>query len=263
MTRGRGRCLAVLALVLVLASGASLMAVAGNAAAYSPVEISMEVPSFAATGQKIPATLRVTGGPAEETGQNYTFKAEIVAKNTTGSSVSPATGSSASGVWRLNITMPGEAQTIKVRINATSKGVLTADSVSRVKEFEIKVVQPILIKVTVYNTGAVDAEDVSAKFYADGILLGTERFDVAAGSSTEVMHNWTWSNLADGKHTVTVVLDEGNHLVEFSDGNNVLTQTVYVGEQGNPIGGALTVGVIIMSVLVALTMMAKPAKRRK
>jgi hypothetical protein len=39
--------------------------------------------------------------------------------------------------------------------------------------------------------------------------------------------------------------------------------TVYVGDQGNPIGAVLTVGVIIMAVLVSLTLMQKPSKRKK
>lgn len=254
---------AALVAVLALASAMSLLSVAVPVSAYAPMTVSLDTPSFAGTTQKVPCTLKVTGGPASDLGTNYTFKAEIVAKNTTGSSVLPSTGTSGTGVFSLNITMPGEAQTIKVRINATSKGTGTSDSTYMVREFEIKVVQPIAIKVTVYNTGDMDAEGVSAAFYADGILLGTETFGVAAGSSTQVVHNWTWANIADGKHVVTVVIDDKNGIVEFSDGNNVLSQTIYIGEQSNPIGGVLTVGVIIMGVLVALTVMAKPAKRRK
>jgi subtilase family serine protease len=103
---------------------------------------------------------------------------------------------------------------------------------------------------------------VKAEFYADGILLGEQVFDVAAGESRVVMYNWTWANIDDGEHVVTVVIDDGDGLVEFSDGNNVYSTTIYVGSQGNPIGGVLTVAVIIMSVLVALVYLAKPAKRK-
>lgn len=255
------RSLALAALVMIL-SGASLLGIPGTASAYTPVEVSLDLPSFAGTLEVVPCTLKVTGGPAAIVGANYTYKAEIIADNTTGSLVSPATGSAASGVFNFNITMPGEAQTIKVKVNATSKSLDSTDFVYKVREYEIRVVSPIVITATVYNTGVVDAEDVKATFYADGILLGDMVFAVPAGGSTVVMYNWTWSNIAEGEHVVTVVLDEDDGLVEFSDGNNVYSKTVYVGSQGNPIGGVLTVAVIIMAVLVALMFMAKPAKRK-
>jgi hypothetical protein len=213
--------------------------------------------------EKVTCSLTISGGPAAVEGTNYTYKAEIVADNKTGSSVSPTTGSSASGIFNLTVTMPGEAQTIKVRINATSKAKDSADSVIRVREFEMKVVEPIVIKATVYNTGSVDAQNVTAKFYADGILLGSKEFDVEAGSSEQLSYNWTWANIADGKHVVSVLIDDPNGIVEFSDGNNVFTQVVYVGSQGNPVGAILTIGVLIMSILLALTIMAKPQRRKK
>lgn len=257
------KAMVVFAVLLVMASGASLLPLSGNASAYSPVEITLDTPTFAGTLKAVSCTLKVKGGPALEYGTNYTFKAEIVADNKTGSSVTPATGSSASGVFNLTITMPGEAQTITVRINATSKSKDSGDSVTKLRDFDIKVVEPIVITATVYNTGSVDAEGVVAKFFADGILLGDQVFSLTAGSSKQLVYNWTWANIAGGEHVVSVVIDDDAGVVEFSDGNNVLSQTIYVGSQGNAIGAVLTVGVIIMSVLVALMMMAKPQKRKK
>lgn len=255
--------MALLVTALVLSSGAAVLGMAGTASAYTPVEISMDVPTFAGTLEKVACTLRVTGGPAETEGTNFTYKAEVVADNMTGSSVSPSTGSSASGVFNLTVTMPGEAQTITVRVNVTSKSNSSVDSVTEVREYEVKVVEPIVIRATVYNVGSVDAEGVKASFYADGILLGEQEFSVAAGGSKDLVHNWTWANIAEGEHLVTVVIDDENGLVEFSDGNNVYSKTIYVGSQGNPVGAVLTVALIIMCVLVALMFLAKPQKRKK
>ena len=255
--------MAFLAAALLMAPGASLLGAVGNASAYTPVEISMDVPTFAGTLEKVQCALRITGGPAETEGTNFTYKAEIVADNKTGSSVSPSTGSSATGEFNLTVTMPGEAQTIKVRVNATSKSAESSDSVTEVREYEVKVVEPITITATVYNTGTVDAEDVKASFFADGILLGEQEFSLAAGKSKELVHNWTWANIAEGEHVVTVVIDDDLGLVEFSDGNNVYSKTIYVGSQGNPVGAILTVGVIIMAILVALMFVAKPQKPKK
>lgn len=243
-------------------SGAALLGVSENASAYPPIEMSFDSPSFAGTLESVKCVLVVSGGPALEYGTNYTYKAEIVAGNKTGSSVAPSTGSSSSGMFNITVTMPGEAQVIKVKINVTSKANDADDNVYKVREYEIKVVSPIVITATVHNTGAVDATNVTAVFYADGILLGDLVFDVPAGGSKVLVYNWTWANIADGEHVVTVIVDDEGELVEFSDGNNVYSMTVYVGSQSNPIGGVLTVAVIIMSVLVALMFMAKPQRKK-
>ena len=235
-----------------------------NASAYSDVSVKFESPGFGAKLETLQCTLTVTGGPAGDVGGNFTYKAEIVADNKTGSSVSPSTGTSTSGVFKVNVTLPGEApQTIKVRFNVTSKDVSTGDAADKVKEFEIKVVDPIVIRATVYNTGSVEAKNVTAKFYADGIYLGMRTFNLVAGGSKVLTYNWTWINIDAGKHTVTVVLDDSDGIVEFSSGNNVYTMTVYVGDEGNPLGAVLTVGVVIMSVFVFLTYLQKPVKKKK
>lgn len=262
--RYMGRAATVMLLVALVAGASvvSLMAASGVASAYTPIEVSLEIPTFAGTLEKVQCTLTVSGGPAAVLGTNYTYKAEIIADNKTGSSVTPSTGGSPTGVFQINVTMPGEAQTIKVRVNATSKGEDSAETVYKVREYEVDVVSPIKISATVYNTGDVDAKNVTATFYADGILLGEQVFDVAAGASRTVTHNWTWANIADGEHVVTVVVDDEDGVVEFSDGNNLYSMTIYVGSQGNPVGAILTIGVIIMSILVALVYMAKPAKRK-
>jgi hypothetical protein len=262
----RFRSLVLASLLVVCFAFPALLAVPSmqNASAYSDVTLKFDGPGFVGKLETVQCTLTATGGPAGDVGGNFTYKAEVVADNKTGSSVSPSTGTSPSGVFKMNITMPGEApQTIKVRFNVTSKDLSTGDSVEKVREFEIKVVDPIVIRATVYNVGVVTAKNVTAKFYADGIYLGMRTFDLGAGGTKVLSYNWTWLNIDAGKHTVTVVLDDADGIVEFSSGNNVYTMTVYVGDEGNPLGAVLTIGVVIMSVFVFLTYMQKPARKKK
>lgn len=239
--------------------------ITSDATAYGGISIQLDRPSFAGKGETVQCTLTITGGPAEDgIGSNYSYEADIEADNTTGSFVSPDTGSSATGVFKLNITMPGEApQRIKIVINATSKG--GSPSVTKYLEqaFEMKVVDPILVTATVYNVGDVDARNVTAKFYADGTYLASRVFNVTAGSSATLMYNWTFDNIRSGKHVITVVVDDANELVEFSTGNNVYALTIYVGGESNPLGGVLTIGVILASVFVGLMWLQKPQKRGK
>jgi hypothetical protein len=60
-----------------------------------------------------------------------------------------------------------------------------------------------------------------------------------------------------------VTVDEPEGIVEFSNGNNELSLTIYVGEQGNPAGAILTVALILVGIIFVLTYLQKPAKRAK
>jgi len=235
-----------------------------DAAAWSGVSIDFDHPAYAAKGQVVKCILTVEGGPAGDSAGNFSYKAEIVGTNTTGSAVTPSTGTSTTGVFVLNITMPKSApQTIKININATSKISAGSDSTTAEREFSMKVVDLVVIRATVFNNGPVDAENVTARFFADSELLETRIFNVLANSSEQIEYNWTFLNIKNGKHVITVTVDDPNNIVEFSDGNNVFSRTVYVGKQGNPAGAVLTIGVIVMSVMVALMYMSKPQSRKK
>jgi len=259
------RALLMLALAFSIALPiASVTYLTHDAAAWSGVSIDLVHPAYAAKGQVVECVLTVEGGPAGDSVGNFSYRAEIVGTNTTGSAVNPSTGTSATGVFVLNITMPKSApQTIKIKINATSKESASSVSITAEREFSMKVVDPVVILATVFNNGPVDARNVTARFYADSELLETRIFSVSANSSKQIEYNWTFLDIKKGKHVITVTVDDPNNIVEFSDGNNVFSRTVYVGKQGNPAGAVLTVGIIIMSVLVGLMYMSKPQARKK
>jgi len=264
--RTHGRIMVTLAIaILVAMSFVGALRLSTQAEAYSGVSVSVQNPSFAGMSETIPVTIIVTGGPAADIGGNYSYKeVEMTGKNTTGWRVDQLTQTSESGIFKFNITMPGEAgQTVEISLNATSKEWKTQDESYTTTNFRIKVVEPIVITAAVYNKGVVDATNVTADIYADGLLLDTQVFNVSAGAMQTVAYNWTFSSIKNGKHVVTVKIDDPNDLVEFSDGNNEYSITVYVGEQGNPAGAILTVGLMIAIVLFVLTYLQKPAKRGK
>ena len=266
MTGSRAaRALLVLALAFSIALPiASVTHPTRDAAAWSGVSIDLDHPAYAGKGQVVECVLTVEGGPAGDLVGNYSYRAEIVGTNTTGSAVNPSTGTSETGVFVLNVTMPKSApQTIKIKINATSKSSAGSDSITAEREFSMKVVDPVVILATVFNYGPINAENVTARFYADSELLETRTFSVSAESYTQIESNWTFLEVKKGKHVITVTVDDPNNIAEFSDGNNVFSKTIYVGKQGNPAGAVLTIGVIIMSVLVALMYMSKPQSRKK
>ena len=255
---------ALLVLAVVLTSAVAIIGQMPRASAFSGIDVNLQRPEFAGPDQNVEMTLTIGGGPAADFGGNFTYTATVKATNTTGSSVTPSSGTNAKGVFKLNVTMPTEApQTVTISINATSVQGTGGPSRFLVKEFTIAAVVPIELKATVFNNGQVDALNVTAKFFADGVLLNTQLFNVSAFGSKVLTYNWTFLKIASGKHVVSITVDEPSKVVEFSDGNNAISRTIFVGKQGNPAGAVLTVAVVILAVLVALMYLQKPIKRKK
>lgn len=250
------------ALLLLLLGGANP---ASEASAFSGISVDVQYPTYAGAGEKVPIVVTARGGPAYDLGGNYTFRdIEITADNDTGLDYNPKSDINEAGVFKFNITMPEKGgQTIEVKMNVTSKASVGRNETFTHVTFRIKVIEPVLISAEVFNRGLVDAEGAVAKFYADGVLIHTETFNISAGSSKTLFYNWTVESLRHGKHVITVVLDDTNSIVEFSDGNNVFTRTIYVGEQSNPAGAILTIAVIVMSIFFVLTYLQKPVRRGK
>lgn len=256
--------LAASLMLLLAMPPAAMLQLAPDARAYSGITIDLDRPAFAGKGQTVQCTLTIAGGPASDLSGNYSYKIEITGKNTTGSSATPSSGTSTTGIWKLNITMPDRAsQTIKIKVNASSRNIATNEIKYLENTFEMKVVDPIVIRAEVFNNGPVDALNVTAKFFSDGVLLHTRIFNLSANSSTALIYNWTFLKIKEGKHVITVSIDDSGNVVEFSNGNNMFSRTVYVEQTSNPIGGVLTIAVIILSVFVGLMYLQKPMRRKK
>jgi hypothetical protein len=233
---------------------------------YSSINIQIDHPTYAGISEVVSIVVTASGGPAADLGGNYTVSLiEIDASNKTGWNYAPQAPQNAEGVFPIDLTMPATAnQTVKFTVTVRSASASDPDIEANASvEFKIKVVDPIKIVAEVFNNGNVEAANVTAEIYADGELLYTVEFNVSAESSRMVYYNWTFSSIKRGAHTITIKIDDPNELVEFSDGNNVLTKTIYVGEQSNPAGAIMTVLLIIVAVLFVLTYLQKPAKRTK
>jgi len=262
----RGLILGVVLAAILATPGSLLSHSSSNAAAYSAISIVFDHPEFGATGQTIQCTVTMDGGPAADLGGTYNWSAEISGStNSTGASIIPSIGSPmASGVWVVNVTMPGEGpQKVTVAIVGTSTAGTSGAKVTVTSEFEMQVVVPVLIEATVTNTGQVDANNVTARIFADGVLLYTRILNVTAGSTATLSYNWSFLKIKSGRHVITVTVDDPNNVVEFSNGNNVFSQVVYIGTPGNPAGVAITIGIIIAAVLVVLMWLQKPLRRQQ
>jgi hypothetical protein len=260
------RAVALLMLAFVITSGlVGIVRLSAQAETFSAITIRVDHPSYGGISTQVPIVITARGGPAEDLGGNYSLTdITVSATNSTGFDWTPKNQMNELGVFNVNITMPSVAnQTIKITVNVTSVDWNQDNRISATTTFSMKVVMPVMIKARVYNVGAVDAQNVTARFYIDGDLIKTQVFNLSAGNYTNLTYNWTFSNIRQGRHTITVTVDDPAQLVEFTDGNNVMTQVIYLGSQGNPVGAVLAMVLIMVAVLFVLTYLQKPVRRSK
>lgn len=264
MNAFRRLVLAALLVATLVAPAFAFLPSAPNASAIGGIEVTLQRPAFAGLNETVPCVMTISGGPGDP-GGNFSYGATVIGTNISGSSIDPSTGpSQRSGVFKLNITMPATApQTIRIRVNASSTSATSTSSDTLQQDFEIKVVVPVVLKATVVNRGPVAVSNVTARFFADGTLLSTQTFNVSASGTKSLICNWTFLKVRTGKHVVTVTVDDPNNIVEFSDGNNVISRDIWVGKESNVAGAVLTGGVIVLAVLVFLMWIQKPARKSK
>ncbi|UCG68128.1 MAG: hypothetical protein JSV09_09895 [Thermoplasmata archaeon] len=184
--------------------------------------------------------IEITGGPAEE-GGNWSFAARIADKDNMpvpSASVVPDNMTSPQNSFKVNVTSPNEAQTIVLIANGTSFINLTNLSRSGDYSKEIEVFEPIIVNIsaTIRNPSLSDVKEAIISFYIrpkDGSFtkLGNKTVDVGANSTQDVHIEWVASKTDYGEYEVEVRIDEEGTLLEFNDGDNVMRETIYIGDR--------------------------------
>ncbi len=247
--------IAVLSLLSIVFVG-----VAASGADGGPVYVSIEGKSVVATGEKWQYVVRAIGGPGSLEGGNFSCRAELVGPDISGSLVSPSSGVSASGVFFLNVTAPSAPQDVTLVVNVTSSTALSSDRA--VKTYPIKVLAPVVIQVSVKNSGDFDVLGIPVAFAVDGREVHETTVDVSSLSSKTVTYNWTDPEMSQGEHVITVTLDPDSRFVEFETGGSVYTTTIYVGKPSYGMVDLLLAVLFIMSIVIILYVYSRPKRRR-
>jgi subtilase family serine protease len=109
------------------------------------------------------------------------------------------------------------------------------------------------VTVKIFNTGEVNVENVTVRFYEGGTILGTERLSRMPANSNKTA-TFTWVP-QDGRHGITFRVDPDNTLVETDENNNQLKETVTVYKGSSILPGfepLLVVAALAASALVLL-----------
>jgi subtilase family serine protease len=88
----------------------------------------------------------------------------------------------------------------------------------------------VTFTVQVANVGEAAASSVGVRFVVDGAQVGTERTiaQLAGGASAAVSSDAWSASHRDGQHTVQVVVDPANKVVESNEANNTAAATFRV-----------------------------------
>ena len=252
--------MSVLMFLLLLLGGAMLSSQAADAV--NPIYISVDGKSTVATGETNPYEIMAIGGPAEGAGGNYTFSVTLEGKNIDDAWLYPSDGTSATGIFKFNLTAPTVTTEMTIIVDVTSSSSTGSKQTSSLNYYVDSVV-PIVISAKVINQGSVALTNIPVYFYADGELLEETSVSLAAGASTFVYYNWTES-VGQGQHEITVELDPNGQFVRFASGGTVYTQTIYVGMSDFGNTDAILIGGIVLLAFVAYIVYRRPmAKRRK
>lgn len=262
-----GPCFCLLFAFLLLAPaiiGAGTMVVSAQLEEHESylIDIRLDGPSFIGSSQETDFQLRIRYLEHPERILNYSFAAQLVGSNIAGASFSPSNGTSEDGLFDVKITGPVTSNDdLTVRITAFANE--SEISWFRTEEIDIPVVSPVEISTTLYNYGEQDAKNVTVQLLVDGDLKDERSYDIPAGGSVLVSFNWTFSSVSNGDHTLTLIADSTDGVVEFSEGNNVLEKTIYYSTSGNPIRGVLSVIIMFVVIVLVLTILQKSGPRPK
>ncbi|MEM0449261.1 MAG: CARDB domain-containing protein [Methanomassiliicoccales archaeon] len=229
--------------------------------AENPLYIKVEGRNVVAVREVNPYVVTAIGGPAEVPGGgNYSFLVTVTGRNAVDALVSPANGVTPTGIFRFNLTAPSSATDMTITVNVTSTG--PSGKVSKIYNYYVRSVEPIVISAKVVNQGSIEVEGVAVRFFADGVLLQEKKVDIPAGASKVVTYNWTES-VSPGEHRIRVELDPQGQFVRFESGGTIFEQTIWVGGTDWANFNAILIGLIILLGLLAYLVYKRPTTKRR
>ncbi|GEM_PF-3348726 len=247
-------------LIAILIAIAILSPIYGTSSgAETRVKTVLEGPKEVLLGEKYTYTIKIEGA---ENADKWGYKIEMK-----DGSADPSNASSTeSNVFKVNITAPSVEGDFKITINGTAD--IGNYTYWNKINYTITAVKPYIIKADVYNSGSVEAKNVSVSLYIDGKFQYKTSVDVAPQKKETVELKFNPHKFSDGVHDVKIVIDPKSNLT-FSDGGKTeMTMQIYLGEMhedhtGTWIALAILFGAGAVYSLISYRKKKKRMKRRK
>ncbi len=238
------------------------------AADENPLTIALDGPTRVGIGEKHTYKIIITGGP-EDSNTTYSWKGTLGGEYKAEVTLVPgAAGPSKNGTFFFNLTAPQNSGDITITVEATANNP-AGGNVTESKDFTIKVVNPIMLKATVKNTGNATAINVPVVFMLnddpeDPLLIYNTTVTLAPNATQDINYNWTGYKIGSGKHIVLMEIDPNSTLVTFANGNKTMEQKIYFKAEGSDQYNVyLWVLAIALVVLVFLIWRRPNPKRKK
>lgn len=217
-------------------------------------------PSLVAATSKSDYVLSASGGPAVASNGtitgNFTYNATIIGTNTTGGSVSPATGTFTNHSVVLALIAPNNTGSYSLMVEVKSTGT-TGNSTYTNATAPFTVVIPYVVSTSIDNPNAYKIQGAIVQVNLDGSTLAEVTLPTIGANGTYAFaYNYTTLGLSSGYHTFTLSLHGTPGLLEFSNGQTTYSVTIYVTPPAPDytfyiVGGVgLTAAAIFISLLV-------------
>lgn len=230
---------------------------AQSAASGGPIVATLTGDTLVANSTTHEYVLTAAGGPVN--GGNYSFTAFVTEKNSSGLAVSPTTGTSAFGIFHINVTAGSAAGIVTLTVNITAGS--GSQQIYSIKNFLITVVDPVVLHVQVTNDGSAGVQNANVSLYIDNQFIQSSNVTLAAGQTTTVTFYWVAYHYPAGKNLATVSVSSNGQLL-FSNGETQTSFPVYIpGSAESTVDGYIIVGCVIAAAVLFMIYFRKPKPR--
>ncbi len=257
-------------LLLVIAF-VGLLAVPSLAAAssvsYPPLKASVSGPTLVAVSATEHYVVNATGGPSSPSGGsgfgNYSYNASIVGGNTSGSSVTPATGSLKNDTTTLTLVAPNNTGTYTLTVEVKSQAT-TGNASYTNATITFTVVQPYVVSTTIDNPTPYKIRGAVVEVALDGAVVNDITLPTIGGNgSFSFTYNYSTTGLSSGYHTFTLTLKSTPGLLVFSNGQQQYTATFYVSPPAPDYTLYIVTAVSLASVAIFISLLVVGGRARR
>ncbi len=197
--------------------------------------------------------------------RNWAYSVHIDARNITGASpleIEPITGNLTAGndTFSADITAMTNLGEMIMIVNVSSP----TGTLWQTREFDINVIEPVVISTKILNSGEVNIKNASVEFYVDDVLISTDTLSyLGAGESTTLTSNWVSEDIDDGWHTSTIIVDVNDDgIIDPIMGDIKVSEDFFV--EGSNVSATLFILIGISALLIGMILINKKlAGKRK
>lgn len=196
--------------------------------------------------------------------RNWQYEVYVDANNITGASplhIEPIAGnlSAETKTFSVDITATSHAGEMMMVINISSP----SGTLWYMREFDITVVEPIVISADIFNSGEVAIRNATVEFYIDDIFLSTDTLaSLEPGASTTLSSYWVSDEIAGGWHTSKVVVDINNDgKIDPSIGDIEINNKFYV--EGSNVSATIYIMIGLIALMVGMMLINRQLKGKK